>query len=79
MGIRILHHYRLDTVHPDRQVIGSVPVRLYQCDMDVEVRSHIGIDLNLVRGVSGLGGLDPLAAEDTGAVFDGNQCPAVLC
>ena len=79
MGIRILHHHRLDTVHPDRQVIGCVPVRLYQCDMDVEVRSHIGIDLNLIRGVSGLGCLDPFAAEDAGSVFDGNQCPAVLC
>ena len=70
---RILHVQALHAVQAQRKVVGGVGVRLDEGDMDIEVRGHLRGDGEGVRGVLAVGGGDPFAGDDAGAVLEGDE------
>ncbi len=71
MRIRVLNHHRLDSIHPDRQVVGRISIWLDKGDMNIEIRSHIVRYPYFVRRVCA-GCLDPFAGHYLTSVLYGN-------
>ena len=77
MGSGVHNGYRLNAVEAQRQVVGSVSVRLYKGNVNVEVRSHGLCNLELVGLVFLAGKGYPFAGNDACSVLKGYKCVAV--